>query len=260
MKTLRQYIQEAEATPVPAAPTAPTQPAPQTYDQHAQATQAKQAAAPANTPKLVTPTAEQLKAEYKDVSNVAQGITSQGKSPEEEQQDKQKSDQAIEFYKKNIEAYKAAGNTGRANLAQKQLDRLVDYAKRSGPGTNYTGKHDPDNIGTMRPDIPFAKLVSSVRSQTGPAYSGTDGSAADAPAMSGWESIAQALAMPAGQTLFLHGDVAPSLLHKLNPWADDPAITDQVRQTLPDYNEVAKGNIGESTELDRILTLVKHRG
>jgi hypothetical protein len=65
--------------------------------------------------------------------------------------------------------------------------------------------------------------------------------------------------MPAGQALFLHGDVAPKLLHTLNSWADDPAAVDQVRQTLPDYNEVAKGNIGESRELDRILTLINHR-
>jgi len=255
MKRLRDYILEAETAqqPAPAQPTAPTAP------QQPQASPAPAQPPTGTVPKLVTPTADQLKAEYKDLANVAQGITSQGKSSEAEQQDKQRSDQAIAFYKKNIEAYKAAGNTARASLAQKQLDRLVAYAEKSGPGTNYTGKYNPDAIGTINKQYPFARLVDAVKSQTGPAYSGTDGSAADAPEQSGWEYMAQALAMPAGQALFLHGDVAPKLLHTLNSWADDSAVVDQVRQTLPDYNEVAKGNIGESRELDRILAIARHQ-
>ena len=245
IKHLRDYIVEVE--------TAPAFTPNQTMDPQ----QAAAAPATGTAPKLVTPTADQLKAQYKDVSSVGQGIGSQGKSPEAEQQDKQKSDQAIEFYTKAVQAHKAAGRTVRADLAQKQLNSLTAYAQKAGPGTNYTGQYDPDAIGTLDNRYPFARLVDAVRGQTGPAYTGTDADP-NRPNESGWEYIAKALAMPAGQTLFLAGDVAPRLLHSLNPWADDPAITDQVRKTLPDYNQVAAGNIGEASELDRILTIARH--
>ena len=56
--------------------------------------------------------------------------------------------------------------------------------------------------------------------------------------------MAKALALPAGQALFLNGNVAPSLLYKLNPWAKDPAVEHAVLATLPDINQIMRGNIG----------------
>jgi hypothetical protein len=152
-----------------------------TYDRHSQAAQAAKPEATA-LPPLVTPTAEQLKARYKDVGSVVANITSQ-------------------------------------------------------PG-------DANTIGTMRNNTPFARLVSSVKGLTGPAYTGRDDAAETAPVESGWEYMARALAMPAGRILFLKGDVAPGLLYKLNPWAQDPQLVQLVAATLPDYNSVQQGNIG----------------
>ena len=57
--------------------------------------------------------------------------------------------------------------------------------------------------------------------------------------------MAKALALPAGQALFLNGNVAPSLLYKLNPWAKDPAVEHAVLATLPDINQIMRGNIGQ---------------
>lgn len=152
-----------------------------TYDRHAQAAQAAKPEATA-LPPLVTPTAEQLKARYKDLSNVAANITSQ-------------------------------------------------------PG-------DPNTVGTIRNNTSFARLVSSVKGLTGPAYTGQDDAAANAAPESGWEYMAKALAMPAGRILFLKGDVAPGLLYALNPWATDSQLVELVAATLPDYNAVQRGNIG----------------
>jgi len=152
-----------------------------TYDQHAQAAQARKPEATA-LPPLVTPTAEQLRARYKDVGSIVANITSQ-------------------------------------------------------PG-------DANAIGTMRNNTPFARLVSSVKGLTGPAYTGRDNAAQDLAAESGWEYMARALAMPAGRILFLKGDVAPGLLYKLNPWATDSQLVELVAATLPDYNSVQQGNIG----------------
>jgi len=270
MKTLRDYILEAEAPQdIPPGPDASRQEILDydakkygTYDQHAQAAQKRlkpgetpqaQAQASAVVPKLVTPTADQLKAQYKDVGAVGRGITSSGQSPEEQAEDKRKTADWIARLKSSIARYNQQGKTQMAAIQQKQLDQAEAYAKRP------AGQHDPDSFGTMDPAQPWSKLVGDVRGLRGPAYTGVDNAAETAPPENPWETMAKALAMPAGQALFLHGDVAVSLLHKLNPWADDPAVVDQVRRTLPDYNEVAKGNIGESRELDRILTLINHR-
>ena len=109
----------------------------------------------------------------------------------------------------------------------------------------YFGKHDPNNIGTISAmNSPWARIVDAVRGQTGPAYTGKDADPAELPEESGWESMAKALALPAGQALFLNGNVAVTLLYKLNPWAKDPAMEHAVMATLPDINQIMRGNIG----------------
>jgi hypothetical protein len=232
------------APTAPAAPTPPTPPQSKTTTAPTQPGASAQGAQPAQKlPKLVTPTAEQLKATYKDLSAFGNGITSQGRSPEEQAQDKAKWDQAIARYTASIEALRQQGKAAAADLKQKQVDRLKAQAeKESDP--EYFGKHDPDAIGTIAQSYPFARLVDAVRGQTGPAYTGKDVDMSDAPAESGWVSIAKALTYPAGQALFLNGDVAPSLLYKLNPWATDAGLAHQVLDTLPNINDIRKGNIG----------------
>ena len=206
-----------------------------------------EAEAPAPTtqlPKLVTPTAEQLKAEYKDLSAIGNGITSQGRSGEEQAQDKSKWDQTFARLTASIAALRQQGKAAAADLKQKQLDQYKAFAEKEAD-PKYYGQHDPDAIGTLNAQsYPLARLVQSVRGATGPAYTGKDLDMSDAPEESGWVSIAKALTYPAGQSLFLNGQVAPKLLHKLNPWVMDTAIVDQVRQTLPDINKVMRGDIG----------------
>jgi hypothetical protein len=241
----RKYIdilKEAEI-PAPTQPVAPAAPTPPTTAPTQPGASAQGAQPAQKLPKLVTPTAEQLKATYKDISEFGNGLTSQGRSPEEQAQDKAKWDQTFARYTASIAALRQQGKAAAADLKQKQLDRYKAFAEKEA-NPEYYGKHDPDAIGTLNSSsYPFARLVDAVRGQTGPAYTGTDADP-NRPNESGWEYIAKALTYPAGQALFLNGDVAPRLLYKLNPWATDAATAHQVMATLPNINDVRQGNIG----------------
>jgi hypothetical protein len=224
---LRNYLDILNEAPAPTAPT--TAPAP---------------AAPAAQSKfkLVLPTAAQLKAEYKDVGQVSTDITPQGSSPEEIQRDQKNYAARIAKLKAEIADLTKQGKTGAAQITQQTLARVENEAKAQAAGdVNITGgAYNPNEIGTTNTQRPFGKLISDVRGSVGAAYKG-DGVPKDDSPMSGWESIAQAIALPQGQALWLEGKVAFKLMYKLNPWVlkagpNTPEMDAlmQYRKQLPD--------------------------
>ena len=244
--------------PTPAAPNTPasTKPAP---------------AAPTAQSKfkLVLPTAAQLKAEYKDVSQVSTDIGAQGSSPEQVQQDIKAYEAGIARYKAKVDNLTKQGNTQAAQIYQKQLDQMQAWLKQAASGEQGGSWYDPDNIGTLDTQRPFAKLVSDVRGEVGAAYKG-DGVPKDDNPMSGWESIARAIALPQGQALWLDGKVAFKLMHKLNPWVfkaqpntPEMAALLQYKKQLPDpetggpskYQDV---NVSESDLYKQKRSLKEH--
>ncbi len=231
LRTYLDILNEAPATPAPTAP-APTAAAPKF--------------------KLVLPTAAQLKAEYKDVGQVSTDITSQGSSPEQVQQDVKAYEAGIAKYKATIDNLTKQGKTQAAQLYQKQLDKMEAWLKQAASGEMGGSYHDPDNIGTLNTQRPFAKLVSDIRGQVGAAYKG-DGVPKDDSPMSGWESIAQAIALPQGQAMWLNGDVAFKLMYKLNPWVlkaqpntPEMAALLQYKKQLPDPQTGGPSKFSES--------------
>jgi len=235
---LREYLDILNEAP----PAAPATPAPTAAPTNTPAPTAAAKPAAQSKFKLVLPTAAQLKAEYKDVGQVSNDITSQGSTPEELQQQQKNYDTRIAKLKAEIANLTQQGKAGAAKIKQLTLARVENEAKEIAAGNPLLtgGQYDPDSIGTLNTQRPFAKLVSDVRGQVGAAYKG-DGVPKDDTPMSGWESIAQAIALPQGQALWLDGQVAFKLMYKLNPWVlkagpntPEMAALMQYRKQLPD--------------------------
>ena len=154
---------------------------------------------------IITPTADQLKQQYKDIGKIVPYMTSQGRSVDATKQDQDETNAYITKLKSRKDALAQQGKSAPAQWIQNDINRAQSIAGEKAKG-NYYGEYNPDKIGVIQMGTELYNIMQD-----------SDASHPGDESVSDWERIARALATPEGKDFFRRGEFAPALKAKLNP-------------------------------------------